>query len=212
MKSNRESVVSMDCSVTLAEQGRGLDWVHWLMRSLRHKCDGIVLERPETKTALVTDWKEFVNNRFMPLIAPVLVKTFRALAAKNMDEVRAQEGLLESKLKKAEADRSRQAGTILLARTRGARHQGVLGLYRESVKKGESAGHVAIAWPAVAHLFQLSIATMLAEYLRLEWETAAREMDNASAPTGMVSIPRVVEAVLSTFPEEPQVVKKKRVG
>src|SRR5690606_21865128 len=70
--------------------------------------------------------------------------------------------------------RSLKAGGLLLKTTHGARYQGLLGRYRQEQEAGGRPGHLFAGWAVVGHFFQLGLASLAAEYLRLEWELAAR--------------------------------------
>jgi hypothetical protein len=111
-------------------------------------------------------------------------------------------------LAEPERERSIEAGTVLLARTEGARYQGALGHYREAVGQGLADGHIGVVWPCLAQLFQLSAAAMLAEYLRMEWETAARDLPGVAQPVGSVAFAKVVELTLHPELAQPNIVRR----
>ena len=46
------------------------------------------------------------------------------------------------------------------------------GQYRQRWIDGRCPGHFLIVWALSGHFFQLSLASLIAEYLRLEWELA----------------------------------------
>jgi hypothetical protein len=51
----------------------------------------------------------------------------------------------------------------------------VLGHFRDQITAGRCEGHLAIVWAAVGNFFHLSLANVIAEYLRLEWEIGTRD-------------------------------------
>lgn len=209
------SIVSVDAGVSVAEQTRGLDWVHWLLRSVRQSCRGIVLPQAEFNAradSVRAAWRSFVETRFVPTLGPALLEAYAAVASRDPAAMHQLDTVWAKALSDDEAERSMEAGDTLLRRTAGARYQGALGHYRETVDAGNAAGHIGAVWPCVAHLFQLPAATLLAEYLRLEWETMTREMPPLATPIGSVSIEQVVARVLHPGLVEPRVLGRKRVS
>lgn len=204
------SIVSMDAAMSVADQSHGLDWVHWLLRTVRQRCDGIVWPRREAKTSIQTEWRSFAKERFHEQLAPLLLKAWHACEARDVDALMHVESAWDVMLDEAERARSIRAGKLLLKRTTGARYQGVLGHYRIAVQGGAAEGHIGVAWPALAHLFQLTPATMLAEYLRLEWETSTRELDGVHDPIGSGAFHQVVARVLSPVSNQPRLLRRRR--
>jgi hypothetical protein len=85
---------------------------------------------------------------------------------------------------------------LLLRSTHRARYQGVLHHYRKSQSDGSAPGNFLIVWAAVGHFFQLSLANVVAEYLRLDWTMAAREFGYANEPEGVHSIAKITSQVM----------------
>lgn len=204
------SIVSMDAALSVAEQAHGLDWVHWLLRTVRQRCDGVVWPARDRKTLIQIEWRAFAKQRFESELSPLLLRAWRACEARDTDALVALEQAWATILSEEENERSIRAGKLLLKRTTGARYQSVLGHYRMAVKEGTASGHIGIAWPALAHLFQLTPATMLAEYLRLEWETATRELDGVMTPIGSGAFDQVVARALSSMNNQPRVLHRRR--
>ena len=211
-KQTVSSIVSLDSAVSLEEQTRGLDWVHWLLRSVRQSCEGVITEQVSTREALYANWRLFIKDKFIPVLGPALIKSWHSMASRDVEALLIQDQVWASLLLDAERSRSLEAGAVLLARTEGARYQGALGHFREALSAGEGEGHIGVVWPCIAQLFQLSAATMLAEYLRLEWETAARELSGVATPVGSVSFVKVVGAVLNPAQMEPQIMRRRKAG
>ncbi len=204
------SIVSMDAGVPVEDLAQGLDWVRWMLRSVRHRCHGVVLERPDEPAMVRMLWRGFVQERFAKGLGSVLVQAWETAASNRIEDLIAQEGEWAWHLTDDELERSIAAGRVLLSSTRGARYQGVLGHLREAVDEGRARGVIGVVWPAVAHLFQLTPAAMLAEYLRLEWETATRDIRGLPEPQLSWSIPAVVSRVLKRADaEEPQVLRRR---
>lgn len=204
------TIVSMDSGLSVTDQSHGLDWVHWLLRSVRQQCDGLIWPRKDHKTMLQIDWRSFAKDRFIKHLSQRLLEAWRASEARDPLALLEVEQAWATSLSEAEQLRSVRAGTLLLKRTNGARYQGVLGHYRTAVQSGAASGHIGVAWPALAHLFQLTPATMLAEYLRLEWETATRELDGVMSPIGTGAFHHIVARSLSPVPLSPRVLRRRR--
>jgi len=204
------TIVSMDAGLSVTDQSHGLDWVHWLLRSVRQQCDGLIWPRKEHKTLLQIDWRTFAKERFIKHLSPRLLDAWHAAESRDPLALIEIEHAWAAILNDEEQARSIRAGTLLLKRTNGARYQGVLGHYRTAVQSGAASGHIGIAWPALAHLFQLTPATMLAEYLRLEWETATRELDGVMSPIGSGAFQHIVGRSLSPVPHSPRLLLRRR--
>ena len=207
-----KSIVSLDSAVTLEEQRQGLDWVHWLLQSVRQGCEGVIIARPTSKVKLNEAWRRFAKDKFIPRLGPALLEAQRSMAERDSDGLVAQDRAWADLLDAAERHRSILAGSLLLERTQGARYQGALGHYREAVEEGLGDGHIGIVWPCLAQMFQLSAATMLAEYLRMEWETAARDLYGAAQPVGSVAFAKIVEVVLHPELAEPKIIRRKKAS
>ena len=204
------SIVSMDATVPVEDLAQGLDWVRWMLRSVRHRCAGVVLEQPEEAALIRMLWRGFVQERFIGGLGQVLVQAWESSVAGDVRRLIAHEGEWAWNLTDEELQRSLAAGRLLLNSTRGARYQGVLGHLREAVDAGQAQGLIGVVWPAVAHLFQLTPATLLAEYLRLEWETATRDLYGVHEPRLSWSIPAVVSRVLNASDAgEPRVLRRR---
>jgi hypothetical protein len=206
------SIVSVDAGVSLDEQAHGLDWVHWLLRSVRQQCEGVVLERQETKTQMHTRWRAFVRERFERGLGSALIEAWNTAALRDTEGLVALEARWRQQLTDEESERSLLAGQLLLKRTQGARYQGALGHFRQHVDDGRADGHIGIVWPALAHLFQLSPAIMLSEYLRLEWETAVRDLNGIAQPFGQASMVKVAARVLAQVNASPPVLRRQQAG
>lgn len=187
------------------ELTKGFDWVHWLLGSVRARCDGIVFIAPDDQPEDVMQaWDAHIESMFRPVTGPLIVDAWQAAVAGRHEGLRAVDEALDGKVGAAIAERSRRAGAILLRSTRGARYQGVLGHYRSDVDAGLAAGHFATVWSAVAHFFQLGLANVLAEYLRIEWELGASAHGFHTEPQGRHSIAGLVSQILHTGSIEPR--------
>jgi hypothetical protein len=169
--SDRAAIVAYEGWVSADDLAHGSGWVRWLLRGVRARCDGVVFASRE---GAADAWDEFAERSFLPVIAPRLARAWEAALARDLTALLAADTALEKELDAAGAERSRRAGALLLAATRGARYQGILGHYRIEHEAGRAPGHFATVWAAVGNLFQFSLAAVLAEYLHLEWELAMR--------------------------------------
>ena len=202
-------IVSIDSGLSVTEQSRGLDWAHWLLRSIRQRCDGVLLGKLESKATAQSEWRTFIRDRFLPALGPALLQAWKFAEARDVSALIRFDQEQNRTLSKEERARSVRAADILLTRTRGARYSGALGQYRNAVDDEQATGHIVIVWAAVAHLFQLTPSVMLAEYLRLEWEAATRDVPGVPMPFGASAIDVVVlETLKASVPGEPSLLDR----
>jgi hypothetical protein len=150
----------------IEEWARGLDWVHWLLGSVRARTEHLSMNGGT--------WQGFADGIFRETLAPALEQAWTAAHAGDLDGLLAADAALGTRFTAEESERSRHAGAILLKSTHKARYQGVLGHFRDHLTAGRGEGHLAIVWAAVGCLFHLSLANVIAEYLRLEWDIGTR--------------------------------------
>jgi hypothetical protein len=178
------------------EWARGLEWVKWLLGSVRARTAVLLVEAGTG--AFIRAWEHFSLGLFRDAVGPALKSAWGAAQAGDLAGLLAADAALSLQLTDAQAGRSCQAGAVLLKSTRNARYQGVLGRLRETIVQGESPGHIAVVWAATGHFFQLSLTNVIAEYLRLEWDIAVRDKLAAAQPaTGQLSIAGLTSHVLA---------------
>lgn len=178
------------------------------MASVRQRCAGVLLARTSDKDSVHKLWRAFVTEK-MPALGTLLLDARHAMDARDVVALVRVSNEGAKLFTPEECQRSMEAGELLLKRTRAARYQGALGHLRESIERGECEPHIFVVWPCLASLFQLSAATMLAEYLRLEWETATRDLRGLPQPVGSVAFGKVVERMLNPALKAPVVLKRK---
>ncbi|TDU62536.1 UreF protein [Prosthecobacter fusiformis] len=183
----------------LEDWARGLDWVHWLFSSIRQRQAGICFHAvnlpqpslypraPITRQALAARWENFTQELRGNLGRP-LIQAWQAARELDLPRLRELDALLDATLKGPALAGSREAGARLLQGTRGARYQGLLGRYRAVQEEGGTPGHFFIVWAAAGHFFQLSLASVIAEYIRLEWDLAVRHLPSPAHPLSAQSI------------------------
>jgi hypothetical protein len=209
-----QTVVALEAGLSLEELDEGLDWVRWLLQSVRQRCESICFCPVETKASGVhAEWKTFVRERFESLHAPMLRK---AVALSMQGDVVALAALAREwskSLTRREAAASLEAGHNLLHVTRGAKYQGALGRYRQLVEEGGALPDCFIVWALVGQMFQLTPITIMAEALRLEWELGVRDLNVLPEPQGETSISSTVMRLARAQCDEPWVpVSERRVG
>lgn len=160
----------------IEDWARGLDWVKWLLSSVRARTEVLMVED--------VAWDDFADGVLRETIGPALKFAWQAAQAGDLAGLIAADERLSAQLPAELARRSIQAGAVLLKSTRHARYQAVLGRLREAVGQGGCTGHIAIVWAAVGHFFQLSLTNVIAEYLHLEWDIATRDLEPRAKPTG----------------------------
>ncbi len=163
----------------------GLAWVRWLFQSVRARRTALVFQTGAVERVLaLADWRQFAEDIFIPFLAPSLLLGWRSTHQGDDGALVACDLDLHSRLPAVPAERSITAGAILLAQTRGAKYQAALGRFRVRVEGGESSGHLAVVWSAVAALFQIPPLDLLSEYLREEWIVATQHCPHHEVPQG----------------------------
>lgn len=157
----------------IEDWARGLEWVKWLLGSVRART-GLLMVAGRPRPVHLA-WMDFAEGVLLEALGPALKFAWECAQAGDLQGLIAADERLSAGLPPALAQRSAQAGAVLLKSTQHARYQGVLGRYRDAVAQGRSAGHIAVVWAAVGHFFQLSLANVIAEYLHLEWDIATRD-------------------------------------
>lgn len=184
----------------IEDWARGLDWVKWLLGSVRARTEVLMVEGGAP--AVAAAWEEFVEGPLLETIGPALKFAWQSAQDGDLAGLIAVDKTLSARLPAELAQRSVKAGATLLKSTRHARYQAVLGRLREAVGQGRCAGHIAVVWAAVGHFFQLSLTNVIAEYLHLEWDIAVRDAAHAEKPAGRHSIAGLTSQVMRGNAEE----------
>ena len=158
----------------IEEWARGLDWVHWLLGSVRARTENLMVNG--------SGWQGFTDGPFRDHIGPALEISWLAAHRGDLQSLIAADTTLTESLDHGDNRRGIHAGGILLKSTRHARYQGVLGHFRDQIASGACEGHLATVWATVGNFFQLSLANVIAEYLRLEWEIDSRHTRDRTEP------------------------------
>jgi hypothetical protein len=200
------TIVPIDGKAALDDMELGLDWAHWLLRSVRQRCGGILLQVHEEAAEFEQEWHALVTKRFHTGLGAALVKSWEAAEARSFEALAsAEEGWVRLLTGSATA-RSETAGHLLLSATRGAHHAGVLQTVQEAVQEGRLTGHIGLVWPVVASVFQLPASTMLLEYLRLEFQCGSRQLVEVTPFQQDARLTDAVRWVLRLFRHPPRVV------
>lgn len=192
----------------LEDWSRGLDWVQWLFSSIRQRHSGLYFHAaglpntglyPRTALshqALAARWENFIQSDLRGPLGSTLLQAWQAVQEQNLSRLAELDATLDESLPPALRASSREAGERLLQGTRGARYQGLLGRYRTLKEEGKTSGHFFLVWAAVAHFFQLSLTNVIAEYIRLEWDLAARQVNPSAAPLPLEKITRLTSQLM----------------
>lgn len=183
----------------VADWARGLDWVKWLLGSVRARTEVLMVD---DGLPVADAWSGFADGLLRQIKGPALKSAWQAAYAGDLAKLIAADEALSAQLNAAQARRSVKAGEILLKSTRHARYQAVLGRLREAVEQGRCSGHFAVVWAAVGHFFQLSLANVVAEYLHLEWDVVSRSVPACDKPHGSHSIANLTRQIMREVTEE----------
>lgn len=198
-------------AAALEDWSRGLDWVRWLFSSVRQRLEHLHFTGPEGPlAALASDrerqirlsiaWEAFAVAQLQPLLGPTLHRAWHAAQSGRLEDLLKADRDLTAHLPTERAQASLEAGSILLRSTRGARYQGLLGRYRLAQEEAGTPGHFIIVWPLVAHFFQLGLTNVVAEYLRLEWDMAARHGLREPPALSLATITRLTARLIHSTP------------
>lgn len=191
----------------LEEWAAGQDWIQALFSSHRRllpglhftfeaESDGLYPRASHERGRLEREWLEFCEKCLPGVLAESLLDAWRSA-----DDATSLSGFDTSfHPPAAESERSLEAGRLLLARTRGALHQGVLGRYRSMWEAGSTPGHFIAVWAAVARFFQLSLGAYLTEYLRLEWDMARQSLACGGRALGLEELAGLASALIRGRP------------
>ncbi|MCF7788488.1 MAG: hypothetical protein K9N47_20370 [Prosthecobacter sp.] len=174
----------------IEDWSRGLDWVKWLLGSVRARMEVLLVED-------VAEWNDFAEGLLREAVGPALKSAWQSARANDLAGLITASSKLSAQLSPEVCQRSLLAGAVLLKSTKHARYQGVLGRLREAVEQGKCDSHIAIVWAAVGHFFQLSLTNVIAEYLRLEWDIVARDTHVQVPYAGKFSIAGLTSRIMS---------------
>lgn len=165
-----------------------LEWAHWLFQGVRARCEGITFRTQALhRTGVLHDWERFALESFGPVIAPQLLAAWKGSVEGDDAVLELGNLALNRELPASQIATSIEAGEVLLRDTRGAKYQGALGKFRQSVEEGSMAPHLAMVWAGLGAMFQVPPLDLLCEYLREEWLVGTREMGLVMPPQGMLS-------------------------
>lgn len=205
----------------LEDWSRGLDWVHWLFSSIRQRTEGLYFHatdlpqpslyprHPLTQQALSARWEDFTQTQLRGALGHTLLQAWQAVQAQDLTRLQALDIHLQAHLTPQAQKASHEAGTRLLQGTRGARYQALLGRYRSLHENGETPGHFLIVWAAVAQFFQLSLANVIAEYIRLEWDLASRQLPTPTTPLSLENIASLTSHLMQSHAKDLHLLSQK---
>ena len=198
------TILALNQSETQALQdwSRGLDWVRWLLGDVRSRLETLSagLASPAQAELLPTAWAHFTRHHFLPLLGPALRDAWQAAHDGKTRRLIQIARALEQQLPPGLAEASHHAAHLLLRSTRGAAFQEVLGKHRAAIADGRCPAHFVCVWACVGSLFQLGLANVCAEYLRLEWSILSRLHPHLPEPEGRDGILTLTRYLL---PESP---------
>ena len=199
MSQNRSiTVLAMDDDEkrALVDWSRGLDWVAWLLGGIRARLGPERSQGLVDEVAVFAAWEGFARGLFLPVLGPALREAWQAAQEGRTRGVLEVAHRLERELPGPVGAQSQEAARILLRDTRRASFQEVLGKHRAAIEQGRCAPHLVCVWAATGVLFQLGLANVCAEYLRLEWALRSGQVPALTPPEGDLSILALTGALL----------------
>jgi hypothetical protein len=190
--------IDRDENQALFDWSRGLDWVRWLLSDIRSQIPPPTQDPGglEDAAAVLHHWQAFAREVFLPLIGPALSRCWLAAHHGRTRELSQLALELDQTLPPHLSERSTQAAELLLRGTRHAAFQETLGKHRAAILEGRCPAHFAPVWAATGVLFQLGLANICAEYLRLEWSILTRHCYDLAEPSGADSIVELARQIV----------------
>lgn len=194
--------IDRDENLALHDWARGLDWVRWILSDIRSHLPPLSTapDSPTQESDVFQAWEHFATHIFLPLIGPSLRDAWHAAHSGRTRKLSQVASNLDQKLPPTLRQRSTQAAELLLRGTRHAVFQDILGKHRAAISDGRCPSHLIPVWAATGVLFQLGLANVCAEYLRLEWAMLSRLCLDLTEPSGPTSIIELTQQIVHTSP------------
>lgn len=194
--------IDRDENLALHDWARGLDWVRWILSDIRSHLPPLstATESPLQEADVLRAWDHFASHLFLPLIGPSLKEAWHAAHSGRTQKLAHVAKDLEQRLPITVRERSTQSAELLLRGTRHAVYQEVLGKHRAAITEDRCPAHLIPVWAATGVLFQLGLANVCAEYLRLEWAMLSRLCLDLAEPSGANSIVELTQQLVHTSP------------
>lgn len=182
---------------TRREHEETLAWVRWIFQGIRARCEHITFQTSATnREGVVMDWGDFAVQVWQPILAPSLLRAWKAAHAEDLEGLLAAGVSLGKALPDGLREGSAAAGELLLRATQGAKYPGVLGRMRHALTQSVVDPHLAMVWAAVSSIFHVPPLDVLAEYLKEEWLTGLREHPQLHEPQGPLCFTALAQRAL----------------
>lgn len=179
------------------EHEESLAWIRWIFQGIRARREAIIFRTLATnREGVLADWQDFAVQMWHPVLAPALLRAWKAAHAEDLSALLAAGKALGEVLPEDVCEPSIAAGELLLKATQGAKYSGVLGRLRQALTHEAVDPHLAMIWAAVANLFHVPPIDVLAEYLREEWLTGLREHPMLHEPQGPLCFSAMAQRAL----------------
>jgi hypothetical protein len=183
-----ETGLMLHSEVPASAREEDLGWVRYVFQSLRARLEALEFQTIATERAVaVEDWRQFVENLWLPKLAPHLLRAWDAARHGRHEDLMVINAEVAATLPDTERERSIAGGVMLLRVTQGAKYQAALGAFRRRIEECHVEPHLAVVWSALAALFQLPPTDLLSEYLREEWLVSTKHCAHHEPPQGPLS-------------------------
>ncbi|MEM7386399.1 MAG: hypothetical protein AAF514_15770 [Verrucomicrobiota bacterium] len=154
-----------------------------MMRSVRYSMLGIDSWETGLFDPADTEWRDWLNDVFRPLLMDVIRETHIATGETRLEEVFAADRRLGDapSISEGVKVRSLELGRRLCESQPGAKSLRPLDRFREAVAAGTTPGHGPVAFALKCGLYHLPVLTTLLSYAFLEWKAAQTDRGTAAS-------------------------------
>lgn len=127
--------------------------------------------RPEPLESLEDSWARWIEDWFVPHLAPAFVETFHCGSAARAGEIQAIDSLLDGALSESMRSASLEAARAFLQGKEEMRGNREWIRFAERVESGETPGHLPVVFALQSALYHLPLTPALSSYAWFEFRS-----------------------------------------